>query len=251
MDGYITIGKDGAAEGVAAKALEVVGQQISGIHIDVVGEIGEVIVMDASREQSLIAIGVIDETVLEGNLIVSKLKRVVAQLIGAVEGADMSLAINHQFAIEIDGAQGASQLHRTKAITIELVDERRGERTGEIKACTIGKDVEIDVFTLGRYIAVDKGFGVRTIVGNRLNVNLFFLFVPVYLRIEFAHATILKLEAFYLQFGIGLQLSHNASQHTAASGLSAEADSIEIYQIQHVIYIDVAHIHLDRVATAF
>ena len=183
MNAHTAIGEDGAIEGVVAKGLEVVCQQVACIDIDVVGEVGEVLVMDASRQYSVIAIDIIDIAILESYLVVGYLQRIVAQLVGTVQRTYVGPTIEHKFTIEVDGTQRTGELDGAKSVAIDFVDKGGGERVGEIKTGAIGKDVEVDVVALGRYIAIDVGLGIRTVVGNSLNINLFFLFVPVYLRI--------------------------------------------------------------------
>ena len=111
----------------------------------------------ASRQYTVIAIDIIDIAIFEGYLVVGYLQRVVAQLVGTVKCAYVGHTIEHKFTIEVDGTQRTGKLDGAKSVAIDFVDKGRGERVGEIKAGAIGKNVEVDVVALGRYIAVDIG----------------------------------------------------------------------------------------------
>ena len=69
MNGHITIGKGRTVEGGVTKAFEVVGQQVASIEVDIICEIGKVVMMDASCHNTFVAINIVKQTILESDIV--------------------------------------------------------------------------------------------------------------------------------------------------------------------------------------
>ena len=124
-----------------------------------------------------------------------------------------------------------------------MVDETAGERLGKVKISPIGTDAKIDVVPVWRDVAVDVCLCIRTIVGNSVDVYLFFCLVPVHLSVQGTHATAFKLKLLNLESCIGLQVSENTADVSITSSQSAEFYGVEVDEVEDVAYLDVLQSH--------
>ena len=56
----------------------------------------------------------------------------------------------------------------------------------------LGVETEVDEVARGRYVSVDEGERVGTVVSHCVYVYLFFLLVPVHFCVEHTHASVLE-----------------------------------------------------------
>ena len=83
MNSRLPVGIDSAIEGLVAKVWKVVDQHFLGVHIDVIGQMGQLLVMYAASQHAFVAIDVVDRAVDELNLVRYHAQRVVSQFVGA------------------------------------------------------------------------------------------------------------------------------------------------------------------------
>ena len=160
-------------EGVFAKVFEVIGQQVFGVGIDVVGKIGQILMVDATRQHALASVLVVDGAVGELNLVRHDFQRVVAHLVPAVGTGHMDIAVDDQLSCQVDGVERTNEAYGTVGMTLNLVEETGGERACKIEVSTACFNAQINAVTLGRYVAVDECFCVFSVVANSVNINLF------------------------------------------------------------------------------
>ena len=95
VDAYCPVSICRAVEGSIAKCLEIVGQQVACIQIDVVGEVGQVVMVDTSRNNGLVAVDVVEPTVFKGDVVARQQQCVVLHLVGTVQCTDMRFSVEH------------------------------------------------------------------------------------------------------------------------------------------------------------
>ena len=144
VDGDIASGIDGAVEGVIAKLLEVVGQQLVCIDGKVEGEVGQVLVMDAAGEQGQIAVAVVDGHLVEDDIIGDHHDGIALQTISGVQGCDGSRTVDDKLSREVDIVEGACHTGVTIGMTRNLTEEGVGEVVHEVDIRAVGMDSEVD-----------------------------------------------------------------------------------------------------------
>ena len=149
MNADVAIGIDRSVERVVTKFLEVVGQQFLRLDIDVVGHLGQLLVVDASCEYGLMVVDVVDVAVDELDLVRYHAYCVIAQFVVASQCTDMNLSVQRQFSGQVDGVQRSCQLDGSVAVSRYAAEETAGERLGKVQVSALRTNVQIDVVVLG------------------------------------------------------------------------------------------------------
>ena len=132
----------------------------------------------------------------------------------------------------------------TLGMTRHLTEETLGEVVHELDISTVGLNAEVYRVMYGRDKAVDIGLDVRTVVGDGVNVYLFFLLVPGGMGIEHTHAPLFELEVVDAEVGLGGELAEERRPLGLTSGLAAELYGVEIDKVE-----DVGNLHFVEVGS--
>ena len=107
----------------------------------------------------------------------------------------------------------------------------------ELDAGAIGFDSQVDVVMYGRYVAVDTGLGIRSVVGYSMYVNLLRFVVPVGKGMQHTHPSAFKLKFIYGQVGIGLELVKERPGACLTGSFSAELNAVKVYQVEDISHL--------------
>ena len=173
VNAYMAVGIDGAVEGVIAKVFEVVGQKVFSIGVDVVGQVGQVLVVNATRQHTHASVAVVDGAVGKHNLVGYNLQRVIAHVVRAVGAGHVDVAVDDQLTCQVDGVERADEAYGTIGVTVNLVKETGRERTCEIEVGASGFDAQIDAVAFRCNVAIDVCFSFLSVVANSMYINLF------------------------------------------------------------------------------
>ena len=93
VDGCLAPCKDRSVEHLLSEVGEVVGQQVFCVDVDVESEISQFLVMYAARQDTLVAIDVVDLTAYKLHLVRYHTNRVVAHLVGAPQSCNVGMSV--------------------------------------------------------------------------------------------------------------------------------------------------------------
>ena len=250
VDANSAVGKDGAIEGVVAKAADVVGKEIVGGNLEVVAQTGEMLVMDESVDIAGIAVGIADDGILELYLVGDEGDGVVVEGVAAVERTNHRRTVDDELAGEVDGAERTGKANLAHGATVDLADERLGERVHEVDVGGVGLDAEVDIVALGRHVALDDGACVVAVVGDGVDVYLTLLLVPVDIRAQHSHAPALEEEVAHGEVGMCRHIPEGSHNECLARGTAVEIHGMEIDKVENVAHVDAVEVDVQRVALA-
>ncbi len=192
VDAYLARGIDGAIEGVVAKLAGIEAQEVVRLDIEVVAQPGEVLVVDASAQDGYVAVAVEDGIILYEDIIWDSVGTERIEGVIGVELLEVHLAVSGNIAHEIDVSQIAHHIEMTIAPGFYLIHETAAEILEEFHAGALCIDTQVDIVALRRYVSVDEGLMLRTIIGNCMNINLFELLVEVDSSMEHTERTVFE-----------------------------------------------------------
>ena len=99
-------------------------------------------------------------------------------------------------------------------------DERLGERVHEVEVGAVSRDAEVDILFGWRHIALNKGHGLRSVVGCGVDVDLFLVLVPVDPCSEDAHPSVFELEVIDSEVGKGIGFVEGRGEKSLARCLA-------------------------------
>ena len=98
----LSIGVDGSVERVVAKFAGVVAQQVVGFYAQVVGQVGQVLMVDAARKDAIVAVSVENRVIQEDNLVRDGLHLQVVERVVYLQWGDSRLAVRCDPAYQVD-----------------------------------------------------------------------------------------------------------------------------------------------------
>ena len=252
VDGHIVVtsmdidtarGVYSAVEDVVSEVAEIVAKQILRLYIEVETEAREVFVVDTARKECLMTITIVKGHMAQLDIIWHHHYRIVLQPICGIERRHSSFAFRHyDLTRQVDIVQRTCYTGMTSGMAIDTREETLCEVVHEGNGGTLGVDSKIDVLMNGRHMTIDVSLGIRTIVGNGVDIYLLQFLIPVCFRMQHTHVTLLKLEIVYTQIGCCGKLAQQRRSMGATCCFTTELYAVEIDKIQNI-----AHLYLVQI----
>ena len=195
VNAAIARGVDCAEEGALVVALKVVGQQVACFHVDVIAQVGQMVVVKCAPQDALVALAVGDGVALEHYFVGHQPHRVVLHPVGGVQADNVGRAVGHGFSGEVHVAQWPPEPQVAVGIEVNVAQEAAAEVVEKVQTAVVGAEGQVDVVACRRHISLDVGARCRCVDGHGVDVYLFFALVVVHVGIKHAHAALLKCEA--------------------------------------------------------
>ena len=124
MNAYVAIDDGTATEGVfALKLWKIIGEQTGGGGIEVVGQVGEVLMVDATREVGCASRLVLEHGIAELYVVRNEGDGISRQGVAAVGGGEGEGTTGKDFSLEIDIAEGSKEAHLSCATQLTVLHE--------------------------------------------------------------------------------------------------------------------------------
>ena len=210
VDSHFSGGIYRAIEGVVAKLVGVVTQEVVRLQVDVVAQSGEVLVVDTSIHYCNIVVAVVDGVSQQLDVIRNGMCPQVLKAVVCAQLLHVHLAVCYDITHQVDVFKIAHYVQLALAPCLNVVHETSTEAFQEFQAGTLRLNTQVYVVALRRYIAVDECLVFWSVISHSLDVYLALFLIEVHVGMQYSQRSVFKLEVFHVELGVGIRIIEDA-----------------------------------------
>ena len=136
--------------------------------------------MDASREKSLMTVAIVECHMAQLDIVGNHDYSIIAQRIRSIKRCNCCFSLgDNYFTCKIDVVQRTCYTGVSLSMSVNAGEETTCEVVHKRNRCSFCFDSKVDILMHRRYMSVDIGLCIGTIVGNGVNIDLLQFLVPV------------------------------------------------------------------------
>ena len=236
-----------AVEGVIAKFPDVISQEVLCLQVEVVAQLGEVLMMDATVCHGNVVVAVVDGIVYQQDVVRDGMSTESVKVIFGAQLLHVHLTAYFYVAHEVDFLQVAHYVHLSVTLCLKMIHETATEVLHEFHIGSGGLNTEVDIVALRRYITVDVGLSSRSFISSSPDVYLFVFLVEVFEGMENAHRSVLEGEVLDVQLGVGIRILEDRFHDSLSCRFSCEIHRVEVDEVEDVCHIYVLQVSHDGI----
>ena len=236
-----------AVEGVVTKLSDVIPQEVLGLQVEVVAQLGEMLMVNATVYHSNVVVAVIDGIVHQQDVVRDGMSTESVKVIFGAQLLHVHLSAYFHVSHEVDFLQVAHNVHLSVPLCLNIVHKTATEVLHEFHVGSGSLNTEVDIVALRRHITVDVGLSSRSFISSSPDVYLLVFLVVVYEGVEYAHWSVLEGEVLDVQLGVGIWILEDRFHDSLSCRFSSEIHRMEVDEVEDVCHIYVLEVSHDGI----